>query len=72
MAAAKPYPRAAEHRLWFHMRPLNTPEDCALAEPTCSRGQGADLLETRVWDGLSDRVMMASYSASRSFRTAAI
>ena len=56
MAAAKPYPRAAEHRLWFHMRPLNTPEDCALAEPTCSRGQGADLLETRVWDGLSDRV----------------
>jgi hypothetical protein len=33
-------------------------------------GQGADLLETRVWDALSDRV--ASYSASRSFRTAAI
>ena len=33
-------------------------------------GQGADLLETRVWDVLSDRV--ASYSASRSFRTAAI
>ena len=33
-------------------------------------GQGADLLETRVWDALSDRV--ASYSASRSFWTAAI
>ena len=33
-------------------------------------GQGADLLETRFWDALSDRV--ASYSASRSFRTAAI
>ena len=32
----------------------------------------ADLLETRVWDGLSDRVIVASYSASRSFRTAAI
>ena len=36
----------------------------------CAQGQGADLLETRVWDALSDRV--ASYSASRSFRTAAI
>ena len=35
-------------------------------------GQGADLLETRVWDGLSGRVIAASYSASRSFRTAAI
>ncbi len=35
-----------------------------------TNGQGADLLETRVWDTLSDRV--ASYSASRSFRTAAI
>ena len=35
-------------------------------------GQGAYLLETRVWDGLSERVMVASYSASRSFRTAAI
>src|SRR5215207_11037005 len=34
------------------------------------RGQGADLLETRFWDALSDRV--ASYSASRSCRTAAI
>ena len=34
-------------------------------------GQGADLLENRSWDGLSDRVMLASYSASRSCRTAA-
>lgn len=37
---------------------------------TTGDGQGTDLLETRVWDALSDRV--ASYSASRSFRTAAI
>src|SRR4051812_29062048 len=36
------------------------------------QGQGADLLETRVWDVLSDRAIMASYSASRSLRTAAI
>ena len=35
-------------------------------------GQGADLLEPRVWDGLSERVIVASYSASRSLRTAAI
>jgi hypothetical protein len=35
-------------------------------------GQGADLLETRAWGGLSERVIVASYSASRSFRTAAI
>ena len=35
-------------------------------------GQGADLLERRVWDGLSERVIVASYSASRSLRTAAI
>jgi len=39
---------------------------------TTGDGQGTDLLETRVWDALSDRVIMASYSASRSFRTAAI
>jgi hypothetical protein len=37
-----------------------------------SVGQGADLLEKRGWEGLSERVMAASYSASRSFRTAAI
>jgi len=39
---------------------------------TTGDGQGTDLLETRVWDALSDRVIMASYSVSRSFRTAAI
>ena len=33
------------------------------------RGQGAELLETRGRDGLSDRVIEASYSASRSFLT---
>ena len=33
-------------------------------------GQGAELLETRGRDGLSDRVIEASYSASRSFLTA--
>src|SRR3954451_20964498 len=38
-----------------------------LAPGVFRAGQGADLLETRVWDVLSDRV--ASYSASRSFRT---
>jgi len=32
-------------------------------------GQGAELLETRGRDGLSDRVIEASYSASRSFLT---
>src|SRR5262249_21897713 len=37
-----------------------------------SGGQGADLLEKRGWDGLPDRVTLPSYSASRSFRTAAI
>ena len=36
------------------------------------RGQGAALLETREWGVLSERVMVASYSASRSLRTAAI
>lgn len=35
-------------------------------------GQGADLLEKCGLDGLPDRVTLASYSASRSFRTAAI
>jgi len=35
-------------------------------------GQGAVLLETRDWDDLPERVMVASYSASRSLRTAAI
>ena len=35
-------------------------------------GQGMILLEKCGWDGLSERVMAASYSASRSFRTAAI
>ena len=34
-------------------------------------GQGVILLEMRGWDGLSERVMVASYSASSSFRTAA-
>jgi hypothetical protein len=34
--------------------------------PLPTEGQGTDLLETRVWDALSDRVIMASYSASRS------
>jgi hypothetical protein len=29
-----------------------------------SLGQGADLLENRGWDGLSDRVIEAWYSAS--------
>ena len=33
-------------------------------------GQGADLLENRGWDGLSDRVIEISCSASRSFLTA--
>jgi len=33
-------------------------------------GQGADLLENRGWDGLSDRVIEVAYSASRSFLTA--
>jgi hypothetical protein len=33
-------------------------------------GQGAELLETRGRDSLSDRVIEASYSASRSFLTA--
>ena len=47
------------------------PSGCPhLRQARTRRGQGADLLETRVWDALSDRV--ASYSASRSFRTAAI
>jgi Transposase DDE domain group 1 len=32
-------------------------------------GQGAELLETRGRDGLSDRMIEASYSASRSFLT---
>ena len=32
MAAAKlSYPRARGAPVWFHMRPLNTLEDCALA-----------------------------------------
>ena len=37
-----------------------------------STGQGAVLLETWDWDGLSERVMEDSYSASRSLRTAVI
>ena len=43
-----------------------------LKHPLPKPGQGAVLLETRDWDGLSERVMVASYSASRSLRTAAI
>ena len=35
-------------------------------------GQGVDVLEKRGWDDLPERVMVASYSASRSLRTAAI
>ena len=45
---------------------------CPFRPVSSTEGQGADLLETRVWEGLSDRVIVASYSASRSFRTAAI
>src|SRR3954454_15684674 len=35
-------------------------------------GQGWGVLEKRDWDRLSERVIEASYSVSRSFRTAAI
>ena len=49
---------------------LYVPANCENHSNSGAKGQGADLLETRVWDALSDRV--ASYSASRSFRTAAI
>src|SRR3954447_6564047 len=35
-------------------------------------GQGVDVLEKRGWDDLCERVMVASYSASRSLRIAAI
>ena len=41
-----------------------------LYELEYGRGQGADLLENRGWDVLSDRVVEASYSASKSFLTA--
>ena len=37
-----------------------------------SGGQGADLLETRGWDGLASGVIESSYSWSSSFLTAAI
>ena len=35
-------------------------------------GQGVDVLGKRGWDDLRDRVIVVSYSASRSLRTAAI
>jgi hypothetical protein len=35
-------------------------------------GQGVDVLENRGWDDLPERVIVVSYSASRSLRTAAI
>jgi hypothetical protein len=35
-------------------------------------GQGWDVLEKRVWARLSERAIVASYSVSRSFWTAAI
>jgi len=59
---------------WPKLRACHTNEPAserrAFRQPLFELDQGADLLETRVWDALSDRV--ASYSASRSFRTAAI
>ena len=51
------------------MRADFTPEPPDAADEV---GQGAGLLEKRSWDGLSGRVMVAWYSASRSSRTAAI
>src|SRR5215203_4225132 len=41
-------------------------------KPIMTAGQGVDVLENRGWDDLRDRVMVVSYSASRSLRTAAI
>jgi DNA-binding transcriptional LysR family regulator len=43
---------------------------CRPSEPP--DGQGVSVLEKRGWDDLRERVMVASYSASRSLRTAAI
>src|SRR3954471_21351950 len=45
---------------------------CGVHMTTSFRGQGADLLEKLGWDGWPERVMVASYSAPRSLRTAAI
>jgi hypothetical protein len=42
------------------------------SSPLVFSGQGVAVLEKRGWDDLRERVMVASYSASRSLRTAAI
>ena len=69
-AFARQYSGQAVRTLGELMRSEATPPGVRVR--AAELGQGADLLETRVWEGLSDRVIVASYSASRSFRTAAI